>query len=96
MQATVHAYELQKLMQHVPESNNVDHDPTTKYAMAASNKRRKLTKAVGVGEEAPPRNMKEALNHPSRGWEWFAAISDEWEGLAQLSTTITHSTNAGS
>ena len=41
-------------------------------------------KAVGAGEEPPPRNLKEAFGHPQRGELWRKAALEEFEGLTDM------------
>ena len=37
-------------------------------------------KAVGAGEEPPPRDLEEAFGHPQRGELWREAALEEFEG----------------
>ena len=50
-------------------------------------RRRKMAtagKAVGAGEEPPPRNLKEAFGNPQRGELWRKAALEEFEGLTDM------------
>ena len=50
-------------------------------------KRRKdssLSKAVGSGEELPPRSLREAFAHPTRGDRWQKSALDEFQGLTDM------------
>ena len=50
-------------------------------------RRRKMAtagKAVGAGEEPPPRNLKDAFGHPQRGELWRKAALEEFEGLTDM------------
>jgi hypothetical protein len=39
---------------------------------------------VGSQHEPPPKNVEQALNHPTRGHEWFKSLLNEWGGLTDL------------
>jgi hypothetical protein len=41
-------------------------------------------KAVGDKDDPIPINLEQALNHPTRGWEWFKSVLNEWKGLTDL------------
>ena len=50
-------------------------------------RKRKLSsrgKAVGAGEEPPPKDLKDAFAHPTRGELWHKAALEEFEGLTDL------------
>ena len=41
-------------------------------------------KAIASGQMPPPRNMDEAMNHPTMGHLWVDAAYSEWEGLTEI------------
>lgn len=52
-------------------------------ARRAAKRPKKRLKAVATKGEPPPNTVFQALNHPTRGWQWLESILDEWQGLAQ-------------
>jgi hypothetical protein len=55
-------------------------------ALARARRRKESSrgKAVGSGEEAPPKSLREAFNHPERGEEWRKAALKEFDGLTDM------------
>ena len=51
---------------------------------AKKKKDARLSKAVGSGEEQPPKDLKEAFNHPTRGQEWRKSALTEFQGLTDM------------
>ena len=51
---------------------------------ARKKKEARLGKAVGSGEEPPPKDLKEAMNHPTRGKAWHKSALDEFQGLTDM------------
>ena len=51
---------------------------------AKKKKDARLSKAVGSGEEQPPKDLKEAFNHPTRGQEWHKSALAEFQGLTDM------------
>ena len=51
---------------------------------ARKRKESRLSKAVGSGEELPPRTLKEAFEHPERGEAWKKSALDEFQGLTDM------------
>ena len=58
----------------------------TNYTCQVTKKKykKKKVRAVATKGEAPPKNITEALNHPSKSKEWYDSIMDEWQGLTDL------------
>ena len=46
--------------------------------------KKKRQKAADSKGEKPPTNVEQAMNHPTRSWEWFNFILDEWECLTKI------------
>jgi len=51
---------------------------------AVKKKKSRRDKAVGVGQEAPPKSLLEAFNHPTRAVDWWNAALEEFEGLTEM------------
>lgn len=46
--------------------------------------KRKRSKAVGAGQEEPPKNLREAFGHESRGEQWIVSSNAEMKGLTDM------------
>ena len=51
---------------------------------ANNRKQQRRDKAVGMGQEAPPKSLTDAFNHPVRAVEWWNAALEEFEGLTDM------------
>ena len=51
---------------------------------AGARKQQRRDKAVGMGQEAPPKSLTDAFNHPTRSLEWWHAALEEFEGLTDM------------
>ena len=56
----------------------------TKLARARRRKESRRGKAVGSGNELPPKNLQEAFKHPTRAEGWKKAALDEFQGLTDI------------
>ena len=46
----------------------------------------KIAKSIDPNDEAEPKTIQEALNHPTRGKQWEQAIRDEYKSLIKNDT----------
>ena len=68
------------------EHETVDTSVETSVLNASARPRRKnkRKRAVAHEDEPPPKNIQEALNHPTQAYAWLDSVLNEWIGLIEL------------